>query len=414
MREISLHKTSPHSASRWMLLLSLLCILGSTVRAHATVEYARKEGKACLYCHVSGSPSYIDPKTGIRESNALNSRGEYYRSHNHSFAGYVDPNPANKSAPALFTFLWKEDLHPLARRAAVADVTGDGKPRLITLSEIPDRKDVSTLQVLRWDGKAFVSEFTGEAKAPADKLEVGQFAGDSRPAVILTQDALWTWNGATFVRKPAAHPLALFGSTRLKDGDERVLLADKPEGQAMAYHVDPQASGADWLTGGIEAPTSAGVTWGTMQQTPEFLDRMGLPALLSAGGLVGLWDVQKSGSLLLYYAKIDQDFDIKPDPNDKNRPQIALRGKPSSYVVFRNPYEATGLEFWSTPRMLGLTYDVARIDPKDGKMGLLALTSESPDGKGRSLYFFTPLAQNPGGEEQRGLRAPKKRSDGGG
>src|SRR5947209_3332332 len=45
--------------------------------AHARPEYARKENKACGYCHVS-------PAGG----GARNPRGMYYALHNHTFEGY--------------------------------------------------------------------------------------------------------------------------------------------------------------------------------------------------------------------------------------------------------------------------------------------------------------------------------------
>jgi len=42
--------------------------------------------------------------------------------------------------------------------------------------------------------------------------------GSDKPAVILTSDALWTWDGTTFVRHPAPNPMPIIGVTRLLDG----------------------------------------------------------------------------------------------------------------------------------------------------------------------------------------------------
>jgi len=42
-------------------------------------EYAKKEGKNCVYCHV---------KMGSKE---LNDAGKYYKEHNHSLEGYKEP-----------------------------------------------------------------------------------------------------------------------------------------------------------------------------------------------------------------------------------------------------------------------------------------------------------------------------------
>ena len=45
--------------------------------SYATTAYAKTEGKACTFCHVtSGKP-------------ALNAAGDYYASHDHSLKGYA-------------------------------------------------------------------------------------------------------------------------------------------------------------------------------------------------------------------------------------------------------------------------------------------------------------------------------------
>jgi hypothetical protein len=47
--------------------------------ATAKPEYAKKEGKNCVFCHV---------KMGSKE---LNDAGKYYKEHNHSLEGYKAP-----------------------------------------------------------------------------------------------------------------------------------------------------------------------------------------------------------------------------------------------------------------------------------------------------------------------------------
>ncbi len=45
--------------------------------SYAKPEYAKAEGKACTYCHVTaGKPE-------------LNEAGDYYKAHDHSLKGYV-------------------------------------------------------------------------------------------------------------------------------------------------------------------------------------------------------------------------------------------------------------------------------------------------------------------------------------
>ncbi|MGD0222265.1 MAG: hypothetical protein ABSF71_07995 [Terriglobia bacterium] len=44
-------------------------------------EYAKKEGKACTFCHPTGK---------FKE---LTDAGQYYKDHNHSLEGYTAPAP---------------------------------------------------------------------------------------------------------------------------------------------------------------------------------------------------------------------------------------------------------------------------------------------------------------------------------
>lgn len=51
-------------------------MLLSSTSSYGKVEYAKKEGKSCTFCHV---------KMGSKE---LNDTGKYYKGHNHSLEGY--------------------------------------------------------------------------------------------------------------------------------------------------------------------------------------------------------------------------------------------------------------------------------------------------------------------------------------
>ena len=52
----------------------------SAIPSYAKPEYAKTEGKACAYCHVtSGKPE-------------LNAAGDYYAAHDHSLKGYTPGN----------------------------------------------------------------------------------------------------------------------------------------------------------------------------------------------------------------------------------------------------------------------------------------------------------------------------------
>jgi hypothetical protein len=61
-----------------LIAISISCGFLLTL-ATAKPEYAKKEGKACTFCHV---------KMGSKD---LNDAGKYYKAHNHSLEGYKPP-----------------------------------------------------------------------------------------------------------------------------------------------------------------------------------------------------------------------------------------------------------------------------------------------------------------------------------
>lgn len=66
------------------ILLASAMISGTLLSlATAKMEYSKKEGKKCTYCHV---------KMGSKE---LNDAGKYYKERNHSLEGYkaLEGNP---------------------------------------------------------------------------------------------------------------------------------------------------------------------------------------------------------------------------------------------------------------------------------------------------------------------------------
>ncbi len=380
-------KSKPMFApSAWVsLLLMVALMIGGGRGARATEQYAQKEGRACQYCHVSGLPGRINEVTKRREPVDVNKRGLYYQTHNHSMDGYIEPRVIPNAPPPLFRFIAREMLPDRARRIAVADVTGDHTPRLITLSDIPNVNLGSILSVKRWDGKAFVTEFSGEAPGAVDKLEVGRFASGGK-FVILTERSAWVWNGKTYVRKDAPQSLNLLGSVRLRsDGSERVLAASSPT-DIRAYRVD--VNSAALLVDPIATPASAQVAQMAMHNTPEFFDKMEMPSELTRGGIFGLMTASRLNKQLLYHVDLDQDVDIKNDPTGLTKPKLVLKSQGWKVGVV-NPREPSLANQFFTQRLAGDIYDVATESAHgDGTPGLLVLTSEGPEGKGRSLYFF--------------------------
>ena len=364
-------------------LLAVL-LAGSLPAVYALPEYTQREQKACSYCHTSATPGAKDPATGEKQTATCNSRGNYYAAHNHTFEGYKIETNAPKIAPSIaFQFVWKEEFADLPRRIGVGDVTGDGVPRLVMLHEKPDSKTTSRLTVRKWDGKTFVKEFEADAQSLPDKLQVGKFAGPDKPAVILTADALWAWNGKTFERKPAAKTMNLFGNTRLKNGQERVLIASNAT-DIKAYKINPNGTSGDFLTDGIEMPNSSGILWGDMHASPAFFSEMGFPELLSEGGVVGLWDARKNNTIALYYEKVARDFDVK---QGSTKPEFVAKSQ-QYYLVLADPKVGTAAEIWTSPPLPAPLLDVRTEDARGSTaVGLLFLLGEPGKDKHRLLAF---------------------------
>jgi hypothetical protein len=57
----------------------MLAIMVTLPLTMGKAEYAKKEGKACSYCHPPGK---------FKE---LTAAGQYYKDHNHSLDGYKEP-----------------------------------------------------------------------------------------------------------------------------------------------------------------------------------------------------------------------------------------------------------------------------------------------------------------------------------
>ncbi|HXX23756.1 MAG TPA: hypothetical protein VEO19_11450 [Terriglobia bacterium] len=66
-----------------LIALSVFCGCLLTL-ATAKPEYAKKEGKACTFCHAK-----VESKDAMAGN--LTDAGKYYKDHNHSLEGYKPP-----------------------------------------------------------------------------------------------------------------------------------------------------------------------------------------------------------------------------------------------------------------------------------------------------------------------------------
>ncbi len=284
-----------------------------------------------------------------------------------------------------FRLLWKADFTDKPRRIAVADVMGDGKPRLITLHEIADKPDTALLVVRNWNGKNFVIDYKEEVKGKSDLLAVGYFAGAELPAAIVVEDGFFLWDGKAFVKHSASRRLPIFGTVRAKDGEERLLISEGSE-TVRAYRIRPTEPN-NWLADGKDIPKPGNIAYESLNADPKQLEKMKMPPELSAGGLIGLWDVRDTTQPILYYTMVDRDFDVASDSSDKTKPKITYKQEAYQFVC-RDALDPQGVPFWGTPRIDAKPLDAAIKNPQNGKPGLLLLVGELPKGSYRSLLFF--------------------------
>lgn len=352
--------------------------------AAAKPEYALKENRPCIFCHVTESPGTVNPRTGKRGVTDRNARGIYYAKNRYSLAGYIEKAPELPKVPApRFEIVWQTEMKDMPRRVAVADITGDGKPRLISLHENPQAKSKSILKVQRWDGKEFVEDFSTPVDAVPEKMAVGKFG--SQVPIVLTANGMWKWNDKGLSLTPAPETLNLFGTAQTKDGEERVLIYFG-KGVIKAFRVNMTSLDGKWLFDPRDPPAPPNSVFGDMHSPMETLLEIGVPETIGAGGIMGIWKLKKPDAYFLYHSRIDPDYDLVPNPKDPKNPTVKVKST-TNYLQFRDTQY--GIEVWKTPKLSGYVMDVARSDPKgSGKMGFLVLANETEKGKPRTLSFY--------------------------
>ena len=350
-----------------LIIMSSLLLTASS-QTFARPIYAIKEMKPCLYCHVN-------PKGGgIR-----NPRGVYYAEHGRTFKDYDEEKVMGQYKPQLLRKVWTETLPASVRRIGVGDTVGDGANRLVLLSE-GETKDKRVLSVRKWDKDAWKTEFSADIKASSDRLAVGKFCS-GKSAVIVTSNELFYWDGKSYVKKSSPKVLGILGSISLKSGGERLLIKD---GTGLKVHsVDVNAE--NWLGPGSDPPPAAYASFTDMKSTTDELKAIGMPDLLAAGGVVGLWETQKANLLFLYGIQVSAITVDKPGAKVASEFEIK---RVESHLIIADPRSAQFRPLWHSDALTGTVLDVTINDPKTGAKGIAVLSDNSEDGKGHTLCFY--------------------------
>jgi hypothetical protein len=347
------------------LLLAGLTTAGLSLlapTAHAKPEYAKKENKACGYCHVK-------PNGG----GARNPRGVYYEMHNLSFAGYDEAKVMGaqavlpkKSGPPAFKLGWKIEVPAGSKRVAAADVAGDKTPRLLLLDE------AGSLTVNKIvEGKLEKEETLELGKAGASFV-TGSFAKD-KPAMIAVPGAVYIREGGKFVKKAAPALAEVTGSVRFTTGVENFFTftgAGAPE----SFGVDPAV--AQPLISGSEmvSPDQGGGVYAdvVVRPTPELLGILPIPEEGKKVGVLGMFDPRGEKKVYVWV------------------PWVEKNGETTLRVIDSMFVGGTDKVVWTSPKLEGKVLDVATaVNPKDPKQtALVVLLATGEGGKGRTVEFW--------------------------
>jgi hypothetical protein len=267
-----------------------------------------------------------------------------------------------------FKSSWKAEVSVEAKRMAVADVTGDNKPRLLLL----EKDNTLTINVF--------SESTAKKEASVDLgKDAAQFVAGSfakgKPAVIAVPGGLFYKEGDKYSRKDFTDVSEITGSVRFTDGTENFFFF-AGSGDPSSYAVD--LSGAKPVVQGKAMPdpmSGEGIYSAVVARlNADTLSKFGMPEEITKSGIFGFFAPKGNGKLM----------GLAP-----------WNGKDASHI---GTFEMSSLgpgggDFkfaWKSPKLDGTVLDMAvGPDPKTGKgVGIYVLQKTGPEGKGRVVEFF--------------------------
>jgi hypothetical protein len=153
------------------------------------------------------------------------------------------------------------------------------------------------------------------------------------------------------------------------------------------------SKGEGWLTGFMDVPASGETSFSDMKAPASELQAIGMPDLLANGEVIGLWDARKADAVFFYAIKLVPIVESKGNEPEKDVNQaiknLVLKGQ-NYHVTIVDPRSDGFKVLWQSEALDGRVLDVTVNDARTGERGLTVLT-ESPDGKGRTLYFYRLL-----------------------
>ena len=358
-------------------LFGVLCLAGAGSSAEARPEYARREMKACSYCHVN-------PRGGGRR----NSRGMYYQAHNLSFEGFSEGGSAGggntgggsspsdtplvgsakKTGPPAYISAWKGEAPAGTVRIGVGSLTEDESPRLITWGPTGP----ATIHTLGTGG--LVKEATIDLGPGAKYFVVGRLA-KGKPAVVVAPGLIWYRDGDKYTKKVVDYLKEVTGLARFADGLECVFSFS---GTGQESWTLDNGIGKPLTEGRQLVPPEQGkgvYSELTARLSAEILANLGVPEGTQKIGVVGEVDARGNGNLYYWMpTRVGDDYFLVLANNDA----ISIAGQAAELKPV-----------WKSPRLNRILDVATGQDPKGSKRaGFFILQATGADGKGRMIEFM--------------------------
>jgi hypothetical protein len=310
--------------------------------------------------------------------------------------------------PFRFNFAqaWTMQLSDPVKLIEIAPVLNDQAINLLMMVDSTQRGDYRRqLLVTHWDGQRFITDtsinFFGTT---LDTLLVGRFRVTPKPAApvaptpvvdkkakkpqpppsrqIATTEGIYSWTGGTMARLYSAPPnlrlgIALDGAAELmviNSGDNTKIFEAGDNGvQLSAFEETGTEEGFPHFGVGTQVydgmvDLAPGIRYSQTYWSIRYRWQIGLVRGKSAN-LKDMPDATLGDRLVVYV------------------PKVANKDRTFFQMVRMEQYE----EAWRSPPLPGRVLDVRVGDPRrEGKVGILVLTSENDD-RDRHLYYFTPV-----------------------
>jgi hypothetical protein len=294
--------------------------------------------------------------------------------------------------PAVETLrlAFKISLTANAFRIAVLDPNGTQKPVLAVLS--PAAVGGSRLEVMHWDGAAFVQEWAVDLPEKGALLAAGSFGTDGS-GYIVTEQSVIRKTEEGWQRRTLSRPEQPVGQVRMTDGSEALLLRSSRDFAVARVDFGAAESPLVRLDPAKTAATlnPASLRHGVLHSPVTELAAV-LPPEFAVCGVMGFWDWRRNGKSARVVVRYAPPKPMETPPSapasDPSAPKPAPQDTGSN-VLLAESISADGIqEIWRSSPLEGRIADICIGDPRGDRTETMLVLSMDARG-GRVLYGFS-------------------------